>query len=198
MKLSVFLRSVFLIAITICARYSYAQNSTDSTRNSVKWVNVGLGGFSTTENISGVGFELSWNVRDENSLKKYRLLVNSEFDLFGPTPSESYTSFAMLFGAPLDVTDGLKVFASVGGGLTYGVRRGDFKYSTGSIFGTDHYEKERFVSPVISFEAGFTVQPKRIPVGIGTTAYADLIFYRPLLGLSLVLIVGNTRTGTLK
>lgn len=193
MKLSNFLRSVLMIVITTCAVHSYAQNASDTTRNPVKWVNLGLGGFSTKEDISGIGFELSWNVRDERSLKKYRVLINSEFDIFGPSPSESYTSFAMLFGAPFDVTDGFKMFASVGGGLTYGVRRGDFKYSSGGIFGTDYYEKERFVSPVISFEAGFTIQPKKLPIGIGTTAYADLVFYRPLIGLSLALIVGNTR-----
>ncbi|MEO9475236.1 MAG: hypothetical protein ABJG41_06865 [Cyclobacteriaceae bacterium] len=198
MKRTKFFKSILLVGLIICAVQSYAQNSTDSTLKSVKWVNVGLGAFGSKEEISGVGFELSWNEKHEQFLRKYRLLINSEVDLFGPSPSESYTSFAMLFGVPLDITEGFKLFGSMGGGLTYGVRRGNFKHSSGSFLSTDFYEKKHFVSPVISFEVGFTAQPKKLPIGIGTTAYADLVFYRPLIGLSLALIVGNTRTDVLK
>ncbi|MFA5646790.1 MAG: hypothetical protein WC951_00655 [Bacteroidales bacterium] len=115
------------------------------------WVDIGFGVLETY-GVTEINFNLGLNLVSGSILYKIRTLINTEFDLFGPTPSEEFYSLGALIGKGFS-TDYIHIYFSGGIGITGGVKRGEYLYTEPSSGWLDigdgrNYERETFLLPL--------------------------------------------------
>ena len=171
--------------LIMCSLTGYAQ---DTVRTSPRFMNGGFGAFATTNSIEGLTYSLAYSKIDKNKMTRYRFALYSEMNLFGPSPSENYYSFSYMIGKSAGKK--VKPYASIGPGVMFGVHRGNYKYSSGGFFSTDHYSKEPFITPVASIETGLMIIPFE-SLGFGFNLYSDCSWSDQTLGGTFMIVYGN-------
>lgn len=171
--------------LVVCSLTGYAQ---DTVRYVPRFMTGGFGAFSTADDIGGFTYSMTYSKLNNSNLSRYRFTSYGEFIPMDVSPLEKYHAFSYMIGKL--VGGKAKSFISVGPGLMFGVQRGDFKYSSGWFFSTDYYEKERFLTPIASIEAGFMIVPKGA-FGLGFNVYADCGMHVQTIGGSLMIVFGK-------
>ena len=110
--------------------------------------------------------------------------------LGGKDPLESVRDLGVLYGKRWS-EPGLG-FMSVSGGLAlvHGVRRGEFVRSSGSWFGTSHYEEESFVTVGLPVDVQFALAPIQ-GIGLAVDLFGNLNPERSYGAATISLIIGK-------
>jgi len=164
--------------------------------NDEYWVDAGVGGFSTIDEISDISWHLSVNLFKDTTFYKIKYTRNEEWDFSfsGPRPEEKYNSISLMIGKGFSRKH-IQLQYLGGLGITGGIKRGKFIKRTGQylFFGPyDVYEEDKFITLSIPLEVGLTFKPGKY-IGIGGTLFGDLNKVRPYYGLALKLSVGKLR-----
>lgn len=187
-ELRFFIFLFFLFATTIKA------NDTSSIRK-MMWWDEGFGFYGlfggSSEPFGGLSLYTSFNYSNKEVNYKLRAIGNLEFNLFGPTPSEYFTSIGCLIGKAFLFKKTIKHF-SIGLGITGGRRRGNF-LSHSSFPSRNNYENDYFLTPSIPFEAGL-VNTSISYFGFGVNLFGDLNIKRSYAGLTFLITIGTPRS----
>lgn len=162
----------------------YAQDSYRKVEEDHYWFNAGLG----TSSFGG-SLGISASYQTGRSLASVRFIYNEEFNILGPSPSESVWDFGALYGIN---AKGSLVFASVSGGVSFvtGVRRGKYLGSSGWF--SSNYESEPFVTVGIPVEGQLFWTPLNF-LGIGFYGFANLNPEKSFVGALLSIQLGKLR-----
>lgn len=164
-------------------------------KNDTYWIEGGWGIYNSLDDTDGLAFRLAANVNRNDVIYKARFLRLEEYNLFGPVPSESYTSPGLMIGKIFIDKYGY-MSLSGGIGLTVGVERGEYLYTPGCsgwlCLSSSHYEKKRFVTPSMPMEVDFMFIFSRYG-GIGITFYGDFSLKHSNYGLAFKVGLGKLR-----
>jgi hypothetical protein len=150
------------------------------------WFDGSLGG----DNL-GINGGVSINYMHKSTVFRLRYLGSEEFQIFGPSPSETVNDVGILFGKTY-TKKYIQLVASGGMGFITGIKRGNYLYSEGGLFGTGYYQRERVYGMGIPVELEFQVRPFRY-AGLGMGVFGDLNTYRSLYGVQFKLLFGKLR-----
>lgn len=151
------------------------------------WLEGGVGLHSQTSTLA-LGKSTWFTISNKNTMYKFRHQYLEE--LFGTgTPHEYTRSFALMIGKKKD-NKIVHVGASIGLGISKGVYQGEYLYSSGWFFNTQHYERKTF--NVLSLPMELDVVFKPIPVlGFGFAVTSDLNPKNSSLGFLLKIGIGK-------
>lgn len=155
------------------------------------WASASFGNF-ISQNTDGFTYGISANAYRDSVLYRLRMLKNEEFSLSNKSPSEDSYSFAVLLGKIANSKYAQLQF-SCGLGVISGTKRGKFLYSNpGFVFGDEHYESNKYITPTIPLECEIILKPIKY-FGLGLTFYGDVNFISPNYGLLLNVSLGKLR-----
>ena len=151
-----------------------------------------IGGPSVVYDELGItgSFELSYN----NILYNLSYIQAEEFNIFGPSPSESTEELSILIGKKRNSKYG---YLSASAGLSYlqMIRRGSLLSSSGGTFlSTDEYEKKPYHIIGIPLRAEAIL--KLYYVGIGIQFMLNINTVSPMIGLSPIIYFGTYENPT--
>lgn len=177
----------FLVVLGIFASYCQpALAQIDRNMGSVNntWLNLGIGG--STHGLTG---QISLSVQNGIHLITLRYVSNTEFNIMGPTPSESVWDISILYGRSWESR---LAMASISGGLGLvgGIRRGDYIRSNGWFSST--YQKCPFSTVGFPVDIQLFWLPFRF-LGFGIQGFANLNSEESFYGFVLGLQVGRLR-----
>ena len=162
------------------------------------WINLGLGGYSTTESKSGVTFQAALNFVYPKYGYKVRLLLNEEFLLFGPEPTEQYVAIGGLYSKGFSNN---YFHAYYAGGLSFftGTKRGkvvgekSYSGDNGFHFGDNRiYENITVFTLSIPLDVEIIFKPTR-SLGFGVTLFSEINIQQPIFGATVSLAIGKLR-----
>jgi len=183
---------IILIYIIIQVHNVFGQQPADK---SIKyWFDIGIGNYITTNNSGGLNWNASINLINKKSMVyKIRYLNLEEFNLYGPSPSEKYTSGGIMIGKVYFAKYGHCAFLC-GIGETGGIKRGKFIYENINILFGDgrNYESVSFSTVSIPLEVDLQYKPIKY-IGIGTSFFCDLNLERPMCGFLFKIGLGRLR-----
>lgn len=177
-----------LLSIVIPATLSAAtpkdRNTADSTAEPRYWLNAGVGASSYDIAVGASASLLNGNV-----LFTLRTIYNEEFQILGPSPSNSVWDIGFMAGYHRQ-SGYFSLSGSAGLSLVSGIRRGVYLGSSGmfsSEYGTVHFSTIGIPAEIQFFWTPFDF------LGIGITAFGDLNSEESFAGALLTLRVGNLK-----
>jgi len=183
---SYFLLCIGLIGLILSTGGSFVYGQDISRDSSAQffWVNGGLGASSF-----GVSPGVSVSYQSRKSLVSVRYVYNEEFQILGPSPSETVWDVGVLYGRSAKVSYGL---ASISGGIGVvgGVRRGKYLGSSGWF--SSNYEKLTFLTVGIPVESQLFWTPLSF-FGIGIYGFANLNTEKSFIGGLFCIQIGKLR-----
>lgn len=150
----------------------------------VVFANGGLGAGSL-----GIAGTLSLNVVRGERLYRVRTAAVSEFEFFGPSPSESVTDFALLAGRASRSRHGIS-YVAAGLGLVQSVRRGQVIEPAVWFFGPRH-EKIARVTLGVPFDLGAILHAG--PFGVGVSLFGNFNPEESFVAAALTVQLGKMR-----
>ncbi len=183
MKKNLFL---FLLS-TLLTINSFAQDTSNVNRNCF-WLELGAG-FVENTNYSMIGSSTWFHASHNNTLFTFRYQNSVEYLALFISPVERAKSYALMAGK-LRTTKYIQLSASAGLGLSKGVYRGEYLYSSGGWFiSSSVYESKVYQIVNIPFEFDFVFKP--IPLlGLGISVTGDLNPKQSTLGVYLKAGIG--------
>ena len=183
-NLTVIISTVLMLLTT--KSQAYVQQDTSDSKPNLSWLNLGLGVGSI-----GLSAGASFSYNFGSSLISIRSVANSEFKIFGPSPSENVWDLGVLYGRSAKASYGV---ASISGGIAIvgGVRRGRYLGSTGGFFSSDKYESLTFSTIGIPIEGQLFWTPFSF-FGIGIYGFGNLNPEQSFAGALLCLEFGEVR-----
>lgn len=172
------------LVLLVGTSFSYGQQDSTIAEKPHYWLNAGLGGSSF-----GVSTGLCFSYQTKGMFTSFRYVYNEEFNILGPSPSESVGDFGVLFGIHTKASYGL---ASISGGISIvgGVRRG--KFINSSVWFSSKYEELNFITVGVPIEGQLFWTPFPY-LGFGIYTFADLNKERSFAGALLCLQLGVLR-----
>ncbi len=162
---------------------SFSKDTAKVKRNCF-WVELGTGYLKNT-NYSRYGSGIWFNVSHNNTLFTFRYNRSEEFLALFISPTEYAQNYAVMLGK-LRGNNHVQVSASAGLGVSEGVNRGEYLYSSGSwLVGTSYYESKNYKIVNVPFEFNFIFKPiPKVPVlGLGIALTGDLNPKQSTIGL---------------
>ena len=174
-----------LLGVSAC----YSQPALSMHDNHLKtinnaWFDLGIGGSNR-----GVTSQVSFSVQKGIHLITIRHIYNTEFNIFGPSPSETVWDISMLYGRSWKSKSAM-VSISGGLGLVGGVRRGDYICSDGWF--SSKYQKCPFSTIGLPLDVQLIWMPFRF-LGLGIQGFANLNSEKSFHGLVANLQIGRLR-----
>lgn len=139
------------------------------------WAEYGAG-FLDNTNYSRYGYGVWFNVSHNNTLFTFRYCSSVEFLAFFISPVEYSKSYAVMVGK-MSGNNFVHVSATAGLGISKGVNRGEYLYSSGGwLIRTSYYKSKNYQILNVPFELNFIFKPTpKVPVfGLGIAVTGDL------------------------
>jgi len=190
-SLKIIIKTELLSELTI-NRSSILRIKEIDFKNYSYWIDAGAGYYYSTNESDGLSYNFSANLINNRTLYKIRFLYQEEFNMFGPTPSEKFYCSGIMLGKGF-MWEKVRLQLSGGLGITGGIKRGKYLYSSSSWFHIGdrrYYEEERFFSPSIPLEIDFIIKPLNY-LGLGVVFFVELNSKRPMFGFVLKLSIGK-------
>ena len=171
-------RNVLAIAAAACLMVTVS-GADNVARADYTWISFGGGPGSSYGGMAALGISFLRG----NRIVCLRLTGGGEGDeLFGPQPKESTSEAAILVGTGSQRSS-RTISASVGLGITWGVRRGE--PIKDGLFGTARYEEERFT------KVGLAVQTQAFCKTLGFQLIGNINSQESFAGFILSLRLGR-------
>ena len=182
------MKKVLFILLIIYTQSLYSQKSNDSTH--LIFGTIGIGAFDA-EHSGGIDAQFSLDFQKKHDQWKIRYIGASEFNLFGPSPLETFNDFGVLYGRVANYKD-IQFSVSGGFGIVTGVMRGAYITSTSGFFSFPEYEKRQFFTYGIPLEANFSYNPLKF-LGVGLTVFANINPESSFWGINFMWKIGKVR-----
>lgn len=172
------------LAVAFVAAWIALGHAATARCGDLVFVNGGLGAGGP-----GIAGTLSLNVVRGETAYGLRTAGVSEFEIFGPSPSESATDFALLIGRASRSRHGLS-YAMAGLGVVHSIRRGRMTQPAIWFVGPQHERIQR-TTLGLPFEAGAILHAGVI--GLGVSLFGDFNPAQSFLGVALNVQLGKMR-----
>ena len=182
------MKVVLFILFLIYAQSLYSQKSNDSTK--LIFGTIGAGAFDA-ENSTGIAGQISLDFQKKHNQWKIRYIGGSEFNLFGPSPPESFNDIGVLYGRVANYKN-IQFSISGGLGIVTGIMRGAYITTPPGWFSSPEYEKRSYFTYGIPLEAEFSYNPLKF-LGLGVAVFANINPESSLWGINIMWKVGKVR-----
>lgn len=160
----------------------------DDPKDHKLWLDAGVGLFGNGK-AGGLDLNFGLNLILNKTQFKLSTKLLEELDLFGPKPSEKYSSVGILAGRGFSGKYAHAIFSG-GIGITWGSMRGDLSASQPPGWAGPYYKKELFSSVSIPLEIDLMFKPFKF-LGVGFSIFGDLNFKRSYFGYGVKIGIGK-------